>query len=122
MIVIVATLIIWISKALQDASMASGVGFNSDAKYKSPREPVSNIYFYPYWLYHKLNGLKHVERFPFSATFLVMFTDFWHLAGFFRNAASVTILWYYTGWNWFAIYFIALIVFKVVYITFRKFS
>ena len=56
--------------------MSSGVGFNSNAKYKSPREPVSNIYFYPYWLYHKLNGLKHVERFPFSATFLVMFTDF----------------------------------------------
>ena len=106
----------WFTKAAQDAIMSDGHGFDPDAKYKSPKVPISNIFFYPYYLYHKINGLRYVERFPFSATFLVMFTDLWHLFGTFRHVCVVWLAWLVVGstvLDFLILYVIGLIVFNI---------
>jgi len=114
----------WLGKALQDASLSTGIGFNPDAKYKSPKSDVHDLPLW-YYAYHDINSLNHVEKFPLSATFLVMFTDFWHFCGFIRHLCVSTMVWMFTDLHWSYIiwfYIIGLIVFKIVYVGFRKIS
>ena len=113
---LIAFVVYWFTKAAQDAIMSDGHGFDPDAKYKSPKVPVDKIKNKLWKLYHKINGLKYQERFPFSATFLVMFTDLWHLFGTFRHVCVVWLAWLVVGstvLDFLILYVIGLLVFNI---------
>ena len=87
----------FMAKAAQDAALAESWGFQPKAKYKDPLISASQIKSKIYRMYHKLFGLEHQERFLFSATLLVMWTDAWHSFGTIRHICVVWLCWLISG-------------------------
>lgn len=50
------------------------------------------------WYYFKLYTPKYKERFPYSTTVFVGFTDAWHLTNWIRNRCIDIILFIYIPW------------------------
>ena len=77
--------------------------------------------FYKMWeQYHYVFGIKYIEKYPFSATLLVMWSDWWHRAGTLRHITVVLLGWMHTGLpiGWIAgIYGFGLVFFQISYIS-----
>jgi len=88
----------FIAKGLQDAILSTGKGFNSDNKYKYPKvfiKELSPIYK----AYHQAIGATYKEKYFLSASLLVMFTDWWHFAGFLRHLSVYAMCFIITDYN-----------------------
>lgn len=129
MIAIILLISYWAAKALQDGALESGVGFNPRGKYDPFMLPITlfndrilkeRIYKW----YHIAVGADYQERFLFSASFLVMFTDRWHAFGTIRHLCISLAIWHGTGWPLLsvaAIYAFGLVIFnsiKYLYVTY----
>lgn len=131
MTAIILVISYWLFKAFQDGALESGKGFNPKGKYDpdmiqigelSPKTFIEKAYVW----YHIAVGADYLERFPLSASFLVMFTDRWHVFGTMRHLAISIAIWHGTGWPWWSIvvlYASGLVVFnsmKYLYVKYAK--